>query len=122
MRAILLQPRTSDRCLYRLFCSPPCPVPFPSAQRIHWTEPATADDFHAALEKTLWDVANQLWSNAALKPTMSMPSSSMASAVVKAGFDAESEQFPRRLGGGELAALFSVEDLRNAPGVAHGVF
>ena len=36
---------------------------------MHWTEPATADDSHAALEKTLWDAANQLWSNAALKPS-----------------------------------------------------
>src|SRR6478609_7012566 len=38
-----------------------------------WTEPATADDSHAALEKTLWDAANQLWSNAALKPSEYSP-------------------------------------------------
>ena len=36
---------------------------------MHWTEPATSDDSHAALEKTLWDAANQRWSNAALKPS-----------------------------------------------------
>ena len=40
---------------------------------MHWTEPATADDSHAALEKTLWDAANQLWSNAALKPSEYSP-------------------------------------------------
>jgi type I restriction enzyme M protein len=28
---------------------------------MHWTEPATADDSHAALEKKLWDAANMLW-------------------------------------------------------------
>lgn len=40
---------------------------------MHWTEPATSDDSHAALEKTLWDAANQLWSNAALKPSEYSP-------------------------------------------------
>ncbi len=40
---------------------------------MHWTEPATADDSHAALEKTLWGAANQLWSNAALKPSEYSP-------------------------------------------------
>ena len=40
---------------------------------MHWTEPATADDSHAALEKKLWDAANQLWSNAALKPSEYSP-------------------------------------------------
>lgn len=40
---------------------------------MHWTEPATADDSHAALEKTLWNAANQLWSNAALKPSKYSP-------------------------------------------------
>ncbi len=28
---------------------------------MHWTAPATADDSHAALEKKLWDAANQPW-------------------------------------------------------------
>jgi type I restriction enzyme M protein len=40
---------------------------------MHWTEPATADDSHAALEKTLWDAANQLWAGAALKPSEYSP-------------------------------------------------
>ena len=40
---------------------------------MHWTEPATSDDSHSALEKTLWDAANQLWSNAALKPSEYSP-------------------------------------------------
>ena len=40
---------------------------------MHWTEPATADDSHAALEKKLWFAANQLWSNAALKPSEYSP-------------------------------------------------
>ena len=31
---------------------------------MHWTEPATADNSHAVLEKTLWDAANQLWAGA----------------------------------------------------------
>ncbi|MCH7225363.1 type I restriction-modification system subunit M N-terminal domain-containing protein [Haloferula sp. A504] len=34
---------------------------------MHWTEPASADDSHFELEKQLWDAANQLWANAALK-------------------------------------------------------
>jgi type I restriction enzyme M protein len=40
---------------------------------MHWTEPATSDDSHAELEKKLWDAANQLWSNAALKPSEYSP-------------------------------------------------
>ena len=40
---------------------------------MHWTEPATADDSHAELEKTLWDAANSLWANAALKPSEFSP-------------------------------------------------
>ena len=40
---------------------------------MHWTEPATSDDSHAALEKTLWDAANGLWANAALKPSEFSP-------------------------------------------------
>jgi type I restriction enzyme M protein len=40
---------------------------------MHWTEPATADDSHAELEKKLWDAANQLWSNASLKPSEYSP-------------------------------------------------
>jgi type I restriction enzyme M protein len=40
---------------------------------MHWTEPATVDDSHAALEKTLWDAANQLWAGAALKPSEYSP-------------------------------------------------
>lgn len=40
---------------------------------MHWTEPATFDDSHAELEKKLWDAANQLWSNAALKPSEYSP-------------------------------------------------
>jgi len=36
---------------------------------MHWTEPATADDSHADLEKKLWDAANQLWAGASLKPS-----------------------------------------------------
>ncbi len=40
---------------------------------MHWTEPATSDDSHAALEKTLWDAANSLWANAALKPSEFSP-------------------------------------------------
>ena len=35
---------------------------------MHWTEPATADDSHAALEM-LWDAANMLWAGADLKPS-----------------------------------------------------
>jgi type I restriction enzyme M protein len=40
---------------------------------MHWTEPATADDSHAALEKTLWVAANQLWAGASLKPSEYSP-------------------------------------------------
>lgn len=40
---------------------------------MHWTEPATAADSHAALEKTLWDAANQLWAGADLKPSKYSP-------------------------------------------------
>jgi type I restriction enzyme M protein len=40
---------------------------------MHWTEPATADDSHADLEKRLWDAANSLWANAALKPSEFSP-------------------------------------------------
>ncbi len=40
---------------------------------MHWTEPATADDSHADLEKKLWDAANQLWAGAALKPSEYSP-------------------------------------------------
>jgi type I restriction enzyme M protein len=40
---------------------------------MHWTEPATSDDSHAELEKKLWDAANQLWSNASLKPSEYSP-------------------------------------------------
>src|SRR5690625_4012229 len=40
---------------------------------MHWTEPANANDSHAALEKQLWDAANQLWASAALKPSEYSP-------------------------------------------------
>jgi type I restriction enzyme M protein len=40
---------------------------------MHWTEPATADDSHADLEKKLWDAANQLWAGADLKPSEYSP-------------------------------------------------
>ena len=40
---------------------------------MHWTEPATADDSHAELEKKLWDAANQLWAGADLKPSEYSP-------------------------------------------------
>jgi type I restriction enzyme M protein len=40
---------------------------------MHWTEPATAADSHSALERTLWDAANQLWAGAALKPSEYSP-------------------------------------------------
>ena len=40
---------------------------------MHWTEPATADDSHAALEKRLWDAANKLWAGADLKPSEYSP-------------------------------------------------
>lgn len=38
-----------------------------------WNEPATSDDSHSELEKQLWDAANQLWANAALKPSQFSP-------------------------------------------------
>ncbi len=40
---------------------------------MHWTEPATADDSHADLEKKLWDAAYQLWAVADLKPSEYSP-------------------------------------------------
>lgn len=40
---------------------------------MHWTEPTTADDSHAALEKKLWEAANQLWAGADLKPSEYSP-------------------------------------------------
>lgn len=40
---------------------------------MHWTEPATANDSHSELEKQLWGAANQLWANAALKPSEFSP-------------------------------------------------
>ena len=40
---------------------------------MHWTEPATSEDSHAALEKKLWDAANQLWAGADLKPSEYSP-------------------------------------------------
>ncbi len=40
---------------------------------MHWTEPATADDSHANLEKKLWDAANMLWAGADLKPSEYSP-------------------------------------------------
>ncbi|MFC7335667.1 type I restriction-modification system subunit M N-terminal domain-containing protein [Haloferula chungangensis] len=40
---------------------------------MHWTEPASSDDSHAELEKRLWDAANSLWANAALKPSEFSP-------------------------------------------------
>lgn len=60
---------------------------------MHWTEPAPADDSHAALEKTLWDAANQLWSNAALKP--SEYSSTVLGLIFKKGAQASRLFFPR---------------------------
>ncbi len=42
-------------------------------QHMHWTEPATAEDSHAALEKKLWDAANMLWAGADLKPSEYSP-------------------------------------------------
>ena len=44
-----------------------------SHNHMHWTEPATADDSHAALEKKLWDAANMLWAGADLKPSEYSP-------------------------------------------------
>ena len=40
---------------------------------MHWTEPATAEDSHAELEKRLWDAANKLWADASLKPSEFSP-------------------------------------------------
>ena len=40
---------------------------------MHWTEPASADDSHSDLENRLWAAANQLWANAALKPSEFSP-------------------------------------------------
>ena len=40
---------------------------------MHWTEPASAEDSHADLERRLWDAANKLWANAALKPSEFSP-------------------------------------------------
>lgn len=40
---------------------------------MHWTEPATAEDSHADLEKKLWDAANMLWAGASLKPSEYSP-------------------------------------------------
>jgi type I restriction enzyme M protein len=40
---------------------------------MHWTEPASSDDSYAELEKRLWDAANSLWANAALKPSEFSP-------------------------------------------------
>ena len=53
---------------------------------MHWTEPATADDSHAALEKTLWDASNQLWSNAALKPSEILPMVSASFSLAASAF------------------------------------
>ncbi len=36
---------------------------------MHWTEPTTSDDSHAALEKALWNAANPLWSTAVIIPS-----------------------------------------------------
>lgn len=40
---------------------------------MHWTEPASAEDSHADLEKRLWDAANKMWADAALKPSEFSP-------------------------------------------------
>ena len=40
---------------------------------MNWNEPATADDSTADLEARLWDAANNLWANAALKPSEFSP-------------------------------------------------
>lgn len=40
---------------------------------MHWTEPASSDDSHSELETKLWGAANQLWANAALKPSEFSP-------------------------------------------------
>ena len=38
-----------------------------------WNEPASPDDSTADLEARLWDAANNLWANAALKPSEFSP-------------------------------------------------
>ncbi|MEY4570595.1 MAG: hypothetical protein RLZZ398_2034, partial [Verrucomicrobiota bacterium] len=48
-------------------------MPISLGYLMHWTEPATADDSHAELEKKLWDAANQLWAGADLKPSEYSP-------------------------------------------------
>jgi hypothetical protein len=55
-------------------------LPFPASGKslemplqMHWKEPATADDSHAALEKKLWDAPNMLRAGADLKPTEYSP-------------------------------------------------
>ncbi len=40
---------------------------------MQWIEPAAPEDTHTVLEKRLWDSANQLWANAALKPSEFSP-------------------------------------------------
>lgn len=40
---------------------------------MHWTEPASAEDSHAELEKRLWDAANKMWADASLKPSEFSP-------------------------------------------------
>ncbi len=38
-----------------------------------WTETASSEDNHSDLETRLWSAANQLWANAALKPSEFSP-------------------------------------------------
>ena len=38
-----------------------------------WNEPADADSTNSQLEARLWDSANTLWANAALKPSEYSP-------------------------------------------------
>ncbi len=40
---------------------------------MHWTETASAEDSHSELETRLWGAANELWANAALKPSEFSP-------------------------------------------------
>ncbi len=40
---------------------------------MHWTESARPEDTHTELENRLWGAANQLWANAALKPSEFSP-------------------------------------------------
>jgi len=40
---------------------------------MNWTEPADTSDSHSEIESRLWDSANQLWANAALKPSEYSP-------------------------------------------------